>query len=296
MINNPINLAHRATTTLSRISHLERLLVAPEIIADPRLYKKHAGEFASLEPLKDDLELLGIIDKGDNCYSELVARVAKSFRKLECFSPETCLLEFLDKCNCAEALRSAYVDFFNRCGFMVVNRNKWVFASISGIGAYSILKQECGVHKFVGGIKAAVKILVHPVHNFSGETEFSDKDIRIDTFCSSGAGGQHINKTESAVRATHLPTNTSVVCQDERSQIQNKASALDSLKLKVIEHYANKTATEIRLSRSIATNIVGRGELAREYNTTSGATSSLNPHITTLLKNETFDDFSLEFC
>src|SRR5450759_2878738 len=103
-----------------------------------------------------------------------------------------------------------------------------------------------------------------PLVSDDADVEINDDDLRIDTYRSSGAGGQHVNKTSSAVRITHLPTNIVVQCQNERSQLQNKAVAMRMLKSKLVDREENRLADELARERGEVRN-VDFGSQIRSY-------------------------------
>lgn len=124
---------------------------------------------------------------------------------------------------------------------------------IKGLNAYGWLKTEAGVHRLVriSPYDSAARrhtsfssVTVYPVIDQSINIDIPEKDVRIDVYRASGAGGQHVNKTESAVRITHLPTGIAVACQTERSQHQNRANCWDMLKSKLYEIELEKKKAE----------------------------------------------------
>jgi peptide chain release factor 2 len=124
---------------------------------------------------------------------------------------------------------------------------------VKGDNAYGWLKSEAGVHRLVriSPFDSAARrhtsfssVTVYPVIDQSINIDVADKDVRIDVYRASGAGGQHVNKTESAVRITHLPTGIAVACQTERSQHQNKANCWDMLKARLYEIELQKKKAE----------------------------------------------------
>jgi peptide chain release factor 2 len=123
---------------------------------------------------------------------------------------------------------------------------KSVTLEIHGEYAYGHLKAESGVHRLVRispfdsnarRHTSFASVYTYPVVEEVDDFQIDEKDIRVDTYRASGAGGQHINKTDSAVRMTHIPTNIVVACQNERSQIKNRSTALRLLKARVRQHY-----------------------------------------------------------
>ena len=98
------------------------------------------------------------------------------------------------------------------------------------------------------------------------ELEIPEKDIRIDLFCAGGAGGQHVNKTESAVRMTHLPTGLVAVCQDERSQIRNREKCLATLKARILDFRRREEEAKIGADRLTLRGSGDRSERIRTYN------------------------------
>ena len=144
---------------------------------------------------------------------------------------------------------------------------------ISGPDAYGWLKTESGVHRLVriSPFDSAARrhtsfasAWVYPVVDDKIEVEINDKDLRIDTYRSSGAGGQHVNKTDSAVRITHLPTNIVVQCQSERSQHQNRAHAFAMLRARLYELELQKREDATAAMNATKTDI-GWGHQIRSY-------------------------------
>jgi len=145
--------------------------------------------------------------------------------------------------------------------------------TISGENTYGILKAERGVHRLVRlspfdqahrRHTSFAQVIVSPLVPDTVDVEIDESELRIDTYRSSGAGGQHVNKTDSAVRITHLPTGIVVQCQNERSQLSNKQTAMRILKSRLLELEQEKREAELAAERGAAQDI-GFGSQIRSY-------------------------------
>ena len=176
-----------------------------------------------------------------------------------------------------------YVHYAERRGWKVetleadetgIGGMKSVNFMVTGAGAYSVLKYESGVHRVQrvpetesGGRihTSAATVAVLPEAE-EVEFEINPNDLQIDTYRSSGAGGQHVNKTESAIRITHLPTGVVVECQDERSQYKNKDRAMKILRSKLYEAEQAKQQAAIAAERKSQVGSGDRSDRVRTYN------------------------------
>jgi peptide chain release factor 2 len=182
----------------------------------------------------------------------------------------------------AQMLLRMYIRWAERRGFKVELLEespgeeaglKSATIQISGINAYGWAKTESGVHRLVRispfdsnarRQTSFASAWVYPVIDDSIEVEILDKDLKVDTFRASGAGGQHVNKTESAIRITHMPTGIVVACQSDRSQHRNRATAMQMLKARLYERELKLKEEAADAANSVKTEI-GWGHQIRSY-------------------------------
>ncbi|MEO6169658.1 MAG: peptide chain release factor 1 [Lysobacter sp.] len=156
---------------------------------------------------------------------------------------------------------------------------KELIARVEGRGAYSKLKFESGTHRVQrvpetesqGRVHtSAATVAIIAVEPEGEPIEINPADLRVDTFRSSGAGGQHVNKTDSAIRITHLPSGTVVECQTERSQHANRDTAMKRLRATLAEEQANKASAAIAQDRKLQVGSGDRSQRIRTYNYSQG--------------------------
>lgn len=174
---------------------------------------------------------------------------------------------------------------------------KEAIVSIQGRGAFGMLKYESGVHRVQRVPKTETSGRVHTSaatvavlpEATDVDIDIKDSDLKTDTYRASGAGGQHVNKTESAIRITHIPSGLVVTCQDESSQHKNRAAALKVLKSRLLAAEEDKLAKERSAERKILVSTGDRSAKIRTYNFPQGRVTDHRINFTTHRLNEILD-------
>lgn len=241
---------------------------------------------------------LGYEENDQEMVQEIRGELDEFINELEALRIGTLLSGEYDKCNAILKLNAGAggTESCDWCGMLYRMYTRWaerkgfsievldyldgdeagiksVTFQVNGVNAYGYLKSEKGVHRLVrispfnaqGKRQTSfVSLDVMPELEENLDVEIDEKDLRIDTYRSSGAGGQHINKTSSAVRITHIPTGTVVQCQNERSQFQNKDKAMQMLKAKL---YLLKKEANVEKLSDIRGEVkeIGWGNQIRSY-------------------------------
>ena len=245
-------------------------------------------ELLELVREEDDEAGLESIERDVEGIEKLVAEM--EFRRMfsNPMDPNNCFLDIqagqggTEAQDWAAMLERMYVRFAERRGFTVevleespgeVAGLKSAALKISGDYAYGTLRTETGIHRLVRKSPfdsnarrhtSFASVFVYPEVDETIEIEINPADLRIDTFRASGAGGQHVNKTDSAIRITHLPTNIVVQCQSDRSQHRNRAEAMAMLKSRLYEVELRKREAEKQKMEDSKTDI-GWGHQIRNY-------------------------------
>ena len=237
----------------SRYEELSEAIVQPEIIADTAKYQACLKERAALEP---QFEAWGR-------YCALTEHIAQAKEMLADPDLADMAREELETLLPQQDAMQTELGGVKECAFAIV-----------GSGAFARMKYESGVHRVQripvteANGKRQTSTCTVAVLPEADEVDFDidPKDLRIDTYRASGHGGQHINKTDSAVRITHLPTGVVAACQSERSQLQNRARAMQLLRSRLLEQKRTESDAAYAENRRIQVGTGDRSERIRTYN------------------------------
>ena len=275
-IQNATKIGKEKNILLSRLSKFNK---ANEVIVD-------ASELYEMATDEDDTETIESLFAESDDLQELIKKTEVEVMLSEPDDGANAIISIhpgaggTESCDWANMIYRMYLRWAERRGFKIEildHQNaeeagiKDVSFIVSGINAYGYLKTENGIHRLVrispfdSNAKrhtSFASVMVSPEVDDNIDIVIEDKDIRIDTYRASGAGGQHVNKTESAIRITHLETNIVVQCQNDRSQHKNKASAMKMLKSRLYELQLEELAAA---KKGIEKSEIGWGHQIRSY-------------------------------
>ena len=253
-----------------------------------KAHRADTAELFEMAQMEDDVDTMTALEADVVTLEEEVSQM--EFRRMfnNPLDPQPCFIDIqagaggTEACDWASMLLRQYVRYCERKGFKVeileespgdVAGIKSASLKVDGEYAYGLLRTETCVHRLVrkspfdssgGRHTSFASIFVYPEVDDSIEIDINPADLRIDTYRASGAGGQHINKTDSAVRITHIPTNTVVQCQNDRSQHKNRAEAMSMLKSRLYELELRKRQSEQDKLEATKSD-VGWGHQIRSY-------------------------------
>ncbi len=268
---------------LGRLGAVEAALGDPAVLSDRKRYRELTRDYAFLKKLESAWVMYELAreDGGD---PELTAQSERELMAAilppDPLDARNAVVEIRAGTGGEEAglfaadLERMYLRYAEAKGWRASKMSDGFF-TIQGEGAYGALRFESGAHRVQrvpvteaqGRIHtSAATVVVFPEADEDDELEIPEKDLRIDLFCAGGAGGQHVNKTESAVRMTHLPTGLVAVCQDERSQQRNREKCFATLKARILDLKRREEEAKIGADRHSLVGSGDRSEKIRTYN------------------------------